>query len=141
MTSQPVQAHDTRLRLHPDERALSDSQIIDVGDALRCLRDEARPAERGHRQITLFKQDPVTMVLMSFEADGALPDHAADGVVTIQVIEGALTVRVDGVDHALDRGHVLVLKPGLTHSVEAMMPSAMLLTVHMVRAQTPSPQL
>lgn len=121
-----------RLRPHPAERAIGESRGFDLGAALQELRAESHPAEKGHRQVTLFHHTPVTHVLFAFEPNGALPDHAAHGLVTIQVIEGRLSVEVDGTNHDLATHQVLVLNPDVRHSVRAAERSAMLLTVHLV---------
>jgi quercetin dioxygenase-like cupin family protein len=120
-----------RLRPHPSERFSGDSHVFDLGGALRELRAEARPAQGGHRQVTIFHRAPVTQVLFSFEPGAELADHAANGLVTIHTLEGHLTVQVAGQAHELVEGMMVVLSPGVRHSVQASETSAMLLTVHL----------
>jgi hypothetical protein len=122
--SAPVDA--TRLRVHPVDRAIGGSQILNLATELAQLRSELHPAVQGHRQITIFHQHPITMVLFDFEQDGVIPEHTAPGVVTIQVLEGTLCVQVGNVEHALDANQIMVL------SVRATLPGAMLLTVQLV---------
>jgi quercetin dioxygenase-like cupin family protein len=119
-----------RLRPPPAERFAGNSHVFDLHAALHNLRAEVRPTQRGHRQITIFQRKPITHVLFAFEAGSELKDHAAHGLVTIYVLEGRLTVAADGQDYALDVGHVLILNPGVPHTVRATDTSAMLLTVH-----------
>ena len=127
---------DGRLRPHPIDRAIDTSQIIDLAAALERLRAEEHPAPQGHRQVTLFHRSPVTMVLFAFTAEGVLPNHQAKGVVTIQVLEGSVTIQADATDYVVNRDQVLVLNPGTPHSVQALQPTAMLLTVHHEAAST-----
>ena len=56
-------------------------------------------------------------------------EHKAQGAVSIQVIEGALTVNAAGSRHSLSAGCLLVLAPGIRHDVKAEVRSLMLLTV------------
>lgn len=122
---------DDRLRTHPAERFAGESHFFDLKTALEELRAEAHPAQGRHRQKTIFHRAPVTQVLFALEAGGELADHAANGLVTIQALEGRLAVQAAGVTHELAEGGLVVLNPGVRHSVRAVTESAMLLTVHL----------
>ncbi len=71
------------------------------------------------------------MIVFAFDAGGHLPTHTADGLVTIHVLRGALTVSTPSARHALSAGAVLVLEPRIPHDVVAPEPADMLLTVHL----------
>jgi quercetin dioxygenase-like cupin family protein len=120
-----------RERQDPDERFAGKVHLYDLGATGRGLREEQRAPRRGHRQITLVHDDGITVVLFDFEADGQLPDHAADGLVMIQVIAGRLDVTTAAETHSLAAGSLLVLAAGVRHDVSAREPSQMLLTVHL----------
>ena len=122
-----------RLRSHPSGRFAGESHAFNLGEVLRALRAEAHPAERGHRQMTIFHRAPVTQVIFAFEPGGELADHAAHGLVTIHALEGRLAVQADERDHELRAGYILVLNPDVRHHVRALEASAMLLTVHLER--------
>jgi quercetin dioxygenase-like cupin family protein len=81
--------------------------------------------------MTIFHRAPVTQVVFAFEPGGELADHAAHGLVTIQVLEGRLVVQADKRDHELRAGYILILNPDVRHNVRALEASAMLLTVHL----------
>jgi quercetin dioxygenase-like cupin family protein len=134
MDNKDINVLASRLREHPVTRGIGDSQTLDIAAALEQLRAEEHPAVHGHRQVTLFHRPPLTLVLFAFDADGLLPDHVAQGLVSIQVIDGSLTVQAAGVDHRLDAQQILLLDPAVAHSVRAGQPSAMLLSVHQVAA-------
>ena len=122
---------EERLRPHPTGRFAGDSHVFDLGRALSELRSEAHPARNGHRQVTIFHRVPITTVLFAFEPSGELADHAAKGLVTIHALEGHLTVQAAEETHELEAGMMVVLSPGVRHSVRAGEASAMLLTVHL----------
>jgi len=126
---------ETRARTHPTERFAGDSHVFDLNAAILDLRAETREARHGHRQMTIFHRAPVAQVLFAFEAGGELADHAANGLVTIQVLEGRLAVQESGQTHQLQAGMMLVLSPGVRHSVRAEAVSAMLLTVHLEKSE------
>jgi quercetin dioxygenase-like cupin family protein len=119
-----------RLRPHPDARFAGAEHVLDLARSAETLRGEPHRATRGHRQTALFARDPVTMALFTFDAGAELDEHVANGLVTIHLIEGELTVRTAENTHALGPNHVVVLDPGVRHSVHATRPSTMLLTVH-----------
>jgi quercetin dioxygenase-like cupin family protein len=122
-----------RLRPPPSERFAGPSHVFALHEQLASLRAEKAPTRDGHRQMTLFQRPPVTQVLFAFEEGGRMPSHQADGLVTIHVLEGRLTVQAEGQAHHLTPGGMLILRPGVPHDVQAVQASAMLLTVHMER--------
>lgn len=120
-----------RVRPAPVARFEGDSHEFHLGASSAALRAEAHEAKGGHRQVTLFHRPPVTYVLFAFESGGALPEHSANGVVTIHVLEGRMGVRADRKDHELGAGQLLILDPNVRHDVRALEASTMLLTVHL----------
>lgn len=129
MTQQHDPTEETELREHPQERFAAPEHMIDLAQAISALRNETSAIRHGHRQITLYHQRPVTLVLFAFEKGGELDDHKAAGVVTIHALEGELIVRTEAQEYKLGSGMIVVLIPNVRHSVHAVQPSAMLLTV------------
>jgi quercetin dioxygenase-like cupin family protein len=119
-----------RLREHPDSRFAGEQHVFDLSQVAARLREEEHPATRGHRQETVFRHGAVTLALFVFEAGGELPEHQADGLVTIHVLDGALAVGTEERVYELSADQVLALRPGVRHSVRAQQASRMLLTVH-----------
>jgi quercetin dioxygenase-like cupin family protein len=119
-----------RLRPHPQDRFSAPAQVLDLPRTAQELRSEPHPAVDGHRQIALFRRGPVTLVQFVFEPGGLLPEHSAEGVVTIHTLAGRLVVVADDEAHTLGPGQVLALAPGVPHTVRAEIASEMLLTVH-----------
>jgi quercetin dioxygenase-like cupin family protein len=120
-----------RLREHPVSRFEGDHHVFDLNALATELRGEAHEATEGHRQIALYHYGSVTTVLFAFDAGGALEEHQANGVVSIQVLDGAISVGVPGHKHELGAGQMLVLSPNVRHDVRATQASRMLLTVHL----------
>jgi quercetin dioxygenase-like cupin family protein len=119
-----------RLRPHPQERFSAPAQLLDLQQSARELRAEPHHAVEGHRQIALFRRGPVTLVQFVFEPGGILPEHSAEGVVTIHVLAGHLVVVAEDEAHQVRPGQVLALAPGVPHTVRAEAASEVLLTVH-----------
>lgn len=120
---------DERVREHPEERLAETSHMLDLRSALQELRAEAGAFRRGHRQIALHNKGGASMLLFSFDKDGSLPEHKANGTVVIQAIEGLLKVEAGGETYEMAPLSLLVLAPGVTHSVTAIELSALLVTI------------
>lgn len=120
-------------RRDPEDRFAGDEHLFDLEAVADGLRREQRPARDGHRQMTLVHEDGVTVILFDFEAGGRLPNHKAEGLVTIQVVAGMVDVVTAEGTHAMSAGSLLVLAAGVRHDVTAHDPSQILLTVHLRR--------
>lgn len=120
-----------RLRQAPVERFAGVEHIFDLAREADRLRGERHAATHGHRQIVLFRADPVSLLLFDFEAGGILSNHVAEGVVTIHVLSGHVQVSTAEAAHAVPAGSVLVLRPGIVHDLAAPVAAQVLVTIHL----------
>jgi quercetin dioxygenase-like cupin family protein len=120
---------DERLRPHPSTRSAGPVVALNLPDLARALHAEPHPAKSGHRQAGLVHRGPLRLLLFTFEAGGSLPEHSAPGQVVIHCLRGELAVEAAAAPHRLGAGEVVVLEPGVPHSVKAVADSEMLLTV------------
>jgi quercetin dioxygenase-like cupin family protein len=121
-----------RLRRRPVERFAGAVHVFDFAAMAAKLRGEPDEASDGHRQITLFHEGDLAIVLFDFEAGGVFAGHEADGDVTIHTLAGELDVTTPEAKHRMPAGTLIVLAPGVRHDVTASIASQMLLTVHLV---------
>ncbi len=119
-----------RLREHPEDRLAAPIQLIDLAAAAAALRAEPHAAVAGHRQKAIARHGPVTIILFAFETGGLLKEHSAEGEVVIHLLRGCLQVTADEAAHTMGPGSLLVLAPGMPHSVRALEAADMLLSVH-----------
>jgi quercetin dioxygenase-like cupin family protein len=122
---------ETNSNEHPAQRFEGEQLVLDLNAAIEKLKSEPHPATGGHRQIALYHYGSVTKVLFIFDEGGGLEKHSANGVVSIHVLSGALTITAAGQTHELQPHHVLMLAPNVPHDVRATQDSQMLLTVHL----------
>ena len=120
-----------RLREHPVARFDGDHHVFDLNTITTDLQNEQHEPTDGHRQIALYHYGSVTTILFSFDEGGVLEEHQANGVVSIHVLDGAITVGVPEHSHELGAGQILVLSPNVRHDLRATQASRMLLTVHL----------
>jgi quercetin dioxygenase-like cupin family protein len=125
-----------RLRRRPIERFAGPVHLFDLLSLASKLRSEQHEGADGHRQITIFHEGDLAIVLFDFEAGGVFAGHAADGDVTIHAVAGELEVTTPEAKHRLPAGTLLILAPGVRHDVTAGVASQMLLTAHLAHRTT-----
>jgi len=118
-----------RLRQHPEERFRAPQHLVDLNQVAATLEAEPLAGKRLHRQETLYRRHPITVALFLFEPGAQLPPHVAEGVVTVQVLEGQLNMTVENEQRTLSAGQILIMAPGVKHDVRAEQKARMLLTV------------
>jgi len=131
--SEPI-PQDPRLRQHPHERFAAPQMAIDLQTMIASLRSEPHAGERGHRQETLYHHGSTTIALFAFDRFTDLPEHKANGTVSMHVLRGCLKITAAGQVHELRAGQILFLAPGVPHAVAAEEESEMLVTVHLNQA-------
>lgn len=91
--------------------------------------ESQRPWQSGVYSKTLLKQDDMRLVLTLMNPGATMDEHHADGSVSVQVLIGKLRLKAQDADHLLPARHLLSLQPSVRHSVQAVDPSAFLLTI------------
>jgi quercetin dioxygenase-like cupin family protein len=118
-----------RLREPPAQRFDAPSLTFSVKRTLEELRAEGGSEIHGHRQKTLYKHAGRTIAIFAMAPGGELAEHSADGTVSIEPVEGELTVSVDGKEQTLGPGDLVVMQPRTQHAVRSSGQSAFLLQV------------
>lgn len=83
---------------------------------------------------TVLKAEGVRVVLFSFDAGQILSEHTAAMPVLLQVLDGHLRITADDRTIDLRPGGLVHLATRLPHTVEAVEPSRLLLTMLDARA-------
>ena len=91
--------------------------------------DPALLAAHGRTARTLVKEGPLRLTLMAIAKEGTLPEHRADGPVSIHVLEGEVVFSANDAEYPLAAGDVLVFASGVTHSAKSRSGCIFLLTV------------
>ena len=71
------------------------------------------------------------IVLMGLHPKAELTPHKANGVISVQVIEGKINFVTEEKTCSLDKGQMIALKENVTHSVVAVEEAFVLLTLSM----------
>jgi quercetin dioxygenase-like cupin family protein len=105
---------------------------MDLGREIAALRGEPPQGTSSPRQKALYTHGPLSVNVFCFDPGGGLKDHVVrGGSVAIQVLNGNLVVKTSDAEYGMGPGHLLILSPGVVHSVRASEPTDMLLTVHL----------
>jgi quercetin dioxygenase-like cupin family protein len=91
--------------------------------------DRALLAKHGRTARTLVKEGPLRLTLIAIAPGGDLPEHDADGPISVQVIDGRIDFAAAGHRHALGAGDVLVIGAGVRHAARSDEGGTFLLTV------------
>ena len=83
----------------------------------------------GQNARTLIKYDNFRVVLIALAAEARMPEHKADGRISIHVLSGHIQLRAAGRTFSLRSGGLLALDRGVSHDVQALEESALLLTI------------
>ncbi len=118
-------------RERPSHRFAGMEHRLDLREAIGQLRSEARTSSNGHHQVALLREGPVSLVLLAFDPGAEIKKHHAEGLVSMQIIGGSVQVRTPSGVHELGPGQILLLKPGVSHSVSASTTSEMLLSIYL----------
>ena len=100
--------------------------------------DAALLGAHGRTARTLVKEGPLRLTLMALAKDGVLPEHEADGPVSIHLLQGEAVFTALSRDYPLTAGEVLVFARGVPHAARSASGCVFLLTV-VHSAHEPSP--
>jgi quercetin dioxygenase-like cupin family protein len=102
---------------------------LDLPAILGSMKQEETWRTARRNAMTLVKQPIFRIVLVALRAGAEIGAHETEGPVTVHAIEGRLTIDVGADEFALSAGQLLILSPGLRHSMHAQDDAAFLLTL------------
>ncbi len=112
------------------DRVVDDNLVaINLPEFMEQLKKESTWADSDRNAITVYKTDGLRMVLVGLHKGAEMPRHTADGILNVQVLEGAIVFSTDQANLRLAVGHVAALHKNLPHSVKAETDSFFLLTL------------
>ncbi len=100
-------------------------EVVDISPFADRLTSEKTTA--------LFKSADLEVMRLVLPAGKSLPPHRVAGEITIQCLEGAMVLRVEGNEQTLHAGQLLYLRGGVVHSVHAIEDTSALVTVALVK--------
>lgn len=110
----PLAGDALRFRLEEELKATYDAEIL---------------ARSGRTARTLVKDHSLRVTIHMLAAGGSIPEHHADGPITVQVLHGSMTFTAASRAYDLREGDLLALDTGIAHSVQAREDVSFLLTI------------
>ena len=89
----------------------------------------ASPKQNGHLGKTLLRATDMRLVLLILDRGVRIPDHLAQGSLTIHTLQGHVIVTLLDSSFDLVAGQLLTIEPGVSHTMVASEDSAVLLTL------------
>jgi quercetin dioxygenase-like cupin family protein len=102
---------------------------FDLAAQAAQLRYEHGYREGERNAITLVHEPDFRIVMIGLRPGARIQEHRTAGRLSIQTLAGRLRLRLPEQTVELPAGHLLALEPGVTHDVEALEDSTLLLTV------------
>lgn len=99
------------------------------------LRELVAVAPESTVSRTVLKADGVRVVVFAFDTGQVLTEHTAAMPVLLQAVDGRLRIVGDGKESILVPGGIIHLDTRVPHSVEALEPSRLVLTMVDARAR------
>src|SRR5690554_4574739 len=102
---------------------------IDLNAYLQQIKSEKAWKDTDRNVITVCKTKGMSIVLFALHKGAELKRHTAQGVISVQVLQGK--IRFDSDEESLERakGQLLMLHEKIPHSVLALEESVFLLTI------------
>lgn len=103
--------------------------LIDLPLYIKQIKNEEAWKKNDRNAITVFKTESMRIVLIALHADAEMQTHSAEGVISVQVIDGKIKFIADIASVEVSKGQVVTLHSGLSHSVQAVEETIVLLTI------------
>ncbi len=102
---------------------------IDLFSFIEQIKKEKKWKETDRNSITVFKTDGLRIVLIALRKGAEMVKHVANGLISVQVLEGRIQFNTDEQSVKLGKGQMLALHEGIPHSVLAKKKTIFLLTL------------
>lgn len=112
------------------DRLLDASMVtIDLVAFAEQIKNEPSWKDSDRNAITVYKTNGLRIVLIALHAGAEMPKHTADGIISLQVLEGQIKFTTDQESVELGKGQMLALHERIPHSVMALQETVFLLTL------------
>ena len=121
--------HQARHADHENLLAQRKQVTVDVKAEIARLKSEPAWASGDRHGTSLVKGAGINVALMLLKKGAKLQEHHTRAPITVHVLEGRINFIASAKPHLLTAGMLLALDRAISHSVEALEDSALLLTV------------
>jgi quercetin dioxygenase-like cupin family protein len=117
----------------PDGERILNAPLVEINleKAIKQIKSETTWADSDRNSVTLFKSETMRIVLIGLHENAELKPHKANGVISVQVVEGKIEFIAEEQITHLEEGQMIALQENFIHSVKALTESFFLLTLAM----------
>ena len=117
--------------MRPEGNRILDAPMVemDLDKFIQQVKSESTWANSDRNSITIYKSETLTLVLMGLHNQAELKPHKANGVITVQVLQGSIKFSTDSQTSVLEKGQMIALHENIMHSVHALTDTFFLLTL------------
>lgn len=117
----------------PEGNRVLNAPLVEMNleEFIAQMKTEKSWIENDRNSVTIFKSETMRIVLMGLHEDAVLKAHKANGVISVQVLEGKVNFSTEKKIVAIEKGQMIALEANIVHSVIALKESFFLLTLAM----------
>lgn len=117
--------------LRPEGGRLMDAPLvsIDIPEFIKQIKAEVTWENSDRNAMTVYKTNGMRIVIIALHEDAVLKKHTAEGILSVQVLDGEIMFSTDEQSVVIRKGQMIALHKGLPHSVKAIKESVFLLTL------------
>lgn len=104
---------------------------MNLNNFIEQIKNETTWADRDCNSVTIFKSETMRIVLIGLHENAELKPDKANGVISVQVLEGKIEFTAEQQSTQIEKGQMIALQENITHSVRASTESCFLLTLAM----------
>lgn len=115
----------------PDGDRVIDAALvnIDLPEFMKQIKSEPPWRDSDRNAITVFKTSGMRIVLIALHQGAEIATHTANGIISVQVVEGKIQFDANGQSIELNSGQMLALHERIPHRVMALKETVFLLTL------------
>ena len=102
---------------------------IDLVSSIEQLKKEKKWKETDRNAITVFKTTGLRIILIALRKGAEMVKHVANGLISVQVLEGKIQFTTDDRTVKLGKGQMAALHEGIPHSLLAKKKAIILLSL------------
>jgi len=124
-----MKRNEATLNRPEGDRVIDASYVfMDMDQFIKQIKGEVAWDKNDRNGITVFKTPGLTMVLSAFHKGAAIKDLQTDGLLTLQVIKGEISVTSNNETLTIKEKQILVLHPDAQEEMTAEKETILLLT-------------
>lgn len=113
----------------PSRHLQDEVREVDVTAAANGTWKQLQEATTPYSARTLVKQQGIRVVLITMKKGARIPQHRAEGDITVHVLTGKISFCVGAEERLLGPGKLLAVARELRHDLQAVEDSEVLLTL------------